>query len=147
MGEAAFPALEAIIADPKSRSEQVACALIVVRDAKGDRRRFVEPTVQRLADSTSDVRRYAVLALAMIGSDRDTAPVVALLSDEDVSVVYAAAKTLAAIGGRRDVVAMDVWLKTGNHREARGLRKDVKECRDALQKRLDEAAKNARDGG
>jgi hypothetical protein len=68
--------------------------------------------------------------------------VVALLSDEDIVVQDAAAKTLAAIGGRRDLVAFDAWLRAGTARKLPpDYLKDFREYRDALQKRLDEADK------
>jgi hypothetical protein len=61
-----------------------------------------------------------------------------------VPVVRSAARALVAVGGRREVVAMDVWLGGASHRGDDELRQYVKQCRDALKKRLDEAAKKAK---
>jgi hypothetical protein len=61
------------------------------------------------------------------------------LSDTDKVVVNGAAKALAAIGGPREVTAMDVWLLGGSHRDEAHLRQHVKNCRDKLKKRLDDA--------
>jgi HEAT repeat protein len=107
---------------------------------------FVEPRLAAVvAHSHPDVRRTAVILLGQIGSERDAARVVALLSDEEWTIPFAAAKALAAIGDRRAPAAMDVWLNSGLHRanaaEYEAQRKHVIKCRDELKERLDKAKK------
>ena len=135
-GESAFPMYEVILADPDTKPAQVARAFIVIRQVKADRRRFLEIAVSRLADPARAVRGEAVRLLGEIGSEQDTPPVVALLSDHEELVCFAAAKALAAIGGKRDVAAMDVWLRSGNHRDWPKYLAHVKRCRDDLEVRL-----------
>jgi hypothetical protein len=77
-----------------------------------------------------------------IGSAADGPAVVALLSDRR-EVAYAAAKTLAIIGGTRELEAMDAWLRGPSQRDDE-LRQHVKLCRDELKERLDKAAKKAK---
>ena len=135
-GESAFPAYEVILGDPKSTRDQVEGVLCMLAQVKADRSRFLGATVARLADPEWLVRVRAVTLLAEIGGEKDTPPVVALLSDEEESVCFVAAKTLAAIGGKRDLVAMDEWLRGGNHRDDARLIAHVKRCRDDLEVRL-----------
>ncbi|HEY7153802.1 MAG TPA: hypothetical protein VH575_07565 [Gemmataceae bacterium] len=139
MGEKAFPAYEAILSDPESDSYEIGGVLGVLCEVKADRRRFLNHAVSRLTDIDSSVRHNAVILLKQIGSAGEASPVVALLSDKDKVVVHYAAKTLTAIGGSNEVVAMDVWLRGVSHRGDGDLRKHVQKCRDALKKRLDEA--------
>ena len=142
MGEKAFPIYEAILADPKADDGDVGRLLLVIGEVKADRRRFIKYAVSRLTDAKFGVRLNAVLLLEDIGTVAEASPVVALLSDERVEIVYAAAKTLAAIGGPNEVVAMDVWLHVVSRRDDTNLRKRVQKCRDALKKRLDKACDN-----
>ena len=52
-------------------------------------------------------------------------------------VYYAAAETLAKIGGKRDMVAMDAFPRTGTaHRKDGKLLMHIKKCRDELENRL-----------
>lgn len=139
MGVAAFPAYEEILADPTSRGPSVARLFYILGQIKQDRRRFLPHAVKRLADQHPAVRGSAVELLGQIGTTGDASPVVALLSDAHAPVVHAAAKTLAAIGGEREVVAMDIWLLGPTRRDDGDLRRHVTQCRDQLRKRLDEA--------
>jgi hypothetical protein len=147
MGERAFPAFEAILADPESDPGHVARIFVVLMAVDADRRRFLDPTVMRLADPNDDVRSRAVRLLALIGSEKEAPSVVALLSDKEWTNAIAAAKTLAAIGDRRAVAAMDVWLKASGRQADRTedadaeLREYVAKYRDELKQRLDRAEK------
>jgi HEAT repeat protein len=143
MGEKAFPDYEAILSDPTADSNEVGRALFILCNVNADRRRFVKHALSRLTDAKSGVRLNAAALLGQIGTATDSSPVVALLSDEYVPVVRSAARTLVAIGSQREVVAMDVWLRGVSHRNDPELRQYVKQCRDALKKRLDEAPKKA----
>lgn len=138
MGEKAFPAYEAILSDPKAYDVEVCGVFGIIYEVKGDCRRFIKYALARFMDSDYGVRRCAVWILGAIGSAAEASPVVALLSDEEKIVAYAAAKTLVAIGGPNEVVAMDVWLRGVSHRDDRELREHVQKCRDALKKRLSE---------
>lgn len=137
LGKKAFPAYEAILRDTKSDPIHLVCVLNVVSVVPEDRSRFVEPTVLRLADPHRGVRYNATMLLGKIGSSRDALPVVALLADQQIENVYAAANTLAAIGDYRTVTAMDVWLVSGNRFDDAHLLAHVKKCRDELKARLD----------
>jgi hypothetical protein len=83
------------------------------------------------------VRWVAVQLLEQIGTNVEGSAVVALLSDAEKLVAYAAAKTLVAIGGPRELIAMDAWLLGVSHQDDRQLRLHVKKCRDRLAERLD----------
>ncbi len=71
-----------------------------------------------------------------IGSTKDAALIVERLSDSDKSIVYAASKTLAIIGGPREVVAMEAWLSGPVYAEDKQMRAQVKKSRDELSERL-----------
>ncbi len=75
--------------------------------------------------------------IAHIGSARDLAPAAMLLADPDVCVAYSAAETLTAIGDRRALFTFDVWVACHPGRDARGLREEFVEFREALRQRLD----------
>lgn len=137
----AFPAFEAILADPKS-ADEIANVLDALRQMKGDRGRFVTPAVRALAHSQLKVRVGAAELLGQIGSPKEASPLVALLSDADEAAVSAAARTLAAVGGPRELVAMDAWLLGVSHKDNRALRDRVTGFRDDLKARLDKAAKD-----
>lgn len=142
---AAFPLYARILDDPKEDSYIVEQTLWVLSKVNADRSRFLERAVAKLADAHPGVRLTAVELLAQIGSEQDAAPVVALLADEKWEVPFAAAKALAAIGDRRTLAAMDVWLNSGLHRanvaEYEAQRKHVAKCRDELKQRLEKAKK------
>ena len=141
MGERAFPELERILQDPAVDSMEIRRIFAVVSAVQADRRRFIEPAVARLADRDVAVRLSAVILLGRIGSRSDASPIVALLWDENVVVVNAAAKALSVIGGERELTALDIWIKSGNHRERIGFRQDVQQLRDALQRRVEDEKK------
>jgi hypothetical protein len=142
MGEKAFPAFKAILSDPEATTAEVGRILGTLCEVKADRGRFLNHAVRALAHKDSGARRAAVKLLEQIGTSAEASPVVALLSDghmvADKPIVYYAANTLAAIGGWREVVAMDAWLLGASHRDDAHLRRHVSECRDRLKKRLDE---------
>jgi HEAT repeat protein len=142
LGARALPAYEAILADPKSEPLELAGAMTYVSDIKADRKQFPDLAVALFTHEDPVVRREALRLLAEIGSERDTTPILAMLSDEENGVRHAAAKTLAKIGGKRDLVALDIWLKTGNYQGDPFHFQHVKECRNALEKRLKEAQKD-----
>lgn len=134
---AAFP-LYCRILDAKDEDRYlVVRTLYVLSQIKEDRSQFVDRALSRLAHSHPSVRRTAVELLAQIGSSRDAAPVVALLSDKEWTISFAAAKTLATIGDQRTLIAMDVWLNTNVYKDDEQLREHIIKCRDELKARLD----------
>jgi hypothetical protein len=135
-GDRLFPAYEVILSDPKSDAGVVCNALCTVSAIKTDRRCFLKLAAGRLTDSSSSIRRVALELLEEIGDDRDTAPVVTLLSDPDSGVRRRAARTLAKIGGWRDLEAMDAWLQNGDHLGDGDHVMKAKKCRDELEERL-----------
>lgn len=145
-GAAAFPAYEAILTDPKSESDEIAGVLIALASVGEVKGRFLSLVVPYLSHKDDAVRWPAVLLMKQIGTPEEGAILIALLSDENQFVRYAAAEALAATGGRRELTAMDAWLKTGAaFRDAHKYLQHVKECRDALEKRLKTTPKNLRD--
>ncbi len=140
-----YPNFERILAMRDVNRLEVSRMFIVLANVKGDRSRFLEPAVTKLSDSDNAIRRDSVGLLAEIGSERDTAPIVALLNDEEFTVGVAAAKALSTIGGPRELAALNIWLtvtKPENYsKEWQGsyesLRKNVIKSRDALKERLD----------
>lgn len=141
LGEKAFPAYVKILDRGGPFPSDISNIFYVLTQVKADRSRFLEYAINGLAHKNVSVRYNAVQLLAQIGCAKDTAPVVALLSDKQWEIPFAAAKTLAAIGDRRTVDAFDVWLQTdGIQREDRQLLEHVKKCREELKARLDKAA-------
>jgi len=139
-GDKLFPYYESIFRDATC-SDRVRCRLyIVLQTAKGDRSGFLKNAIADLIHKNGDVRSRAIECLSHIGSDKDAAPIVALLSDghtmESASVPYVAATALTAIGGLRELVAFDAWLIGGSHADNKYLRAHVKKCRDELAARL-----------
>lgn len=146
LGQKVFPALESILADPKSKPGDVARAFGLLNTMEMDRRRFLELAVGRLADPSSSVRWAALGLLKQIGTERDCAPVVVLLFDQDIAIRRSAAETLGVIGGKRELAVMDVWLRIGDHRSDGDLVRRVQEQRDLLKKRLNAEAKKLLEG-
>lgn len=145
MGTAAFPAFEVIVTDPKSDPLHVARAFGVLIAVDADRRRFIEPAVERLTDPDTSVRLGAAGLLCRVGSEADRLLVLPLLDDHDVIVRTGVAKDLAAGGGKRTLRALDVWLWVAEVRDH--VDPDhfvwVREQRDALAKRLKAAPPKA----
>jgi HEAT repeat protein len=140
-GERLFPAYERLLADKTKNIREVEGILGILRYVKADRSRFVDDAAEVLASPLSSWRRISLQLLADIGRERDASPVVALLSDEQYSVAYNAAETLAAIGGPRELVAFDIWLITNPRRKDEELRRHVAKCRAELKQRLEKVKK------
>ncbi len=144
-GEKLFPSFERILADRDANPTELTRLFIVLLAVKADRSRFLESTVAKLSHSDKSIRNVAVSLLGDIGSELDTAPIVALLADEEFTVGVAAAKAISTIGGPRELAALNIWLivtKPENYsKEWQGsyesLRKNVTKSRDALKARLD----------
>lgn len=147
LGDKAFPAYERILADPKVDNFEVVriFGILASVNMKGDRSRFLERAVAELASHDGLVRWSAVGLLAKIGSERDTSPIIALLSDDDFTTGIVAAAAVQAIGGPRDLVALDTWLRANSdkrftpeyRKQYEILREHVTKARDELKQRLD----------
>ena len=101
-----------------------------------DRSAFHKHAVEALEGDESYLRAGGIALLERIGSTKDAALIVERLSDSDKSIVYAASKTLAIIGGPREVVAMEAWLSGPVYAEDKQMRAQVKKSRDELSERL-----------
>lgn len=141
LGEKAFPIYLRILSSKVSEPLEVSRVFVVVAAVKGDRSQFLEPAIASLSHSDDSVRRNAATLIALIGSPRDSAPLVALLSDKEWTVSVAAVKAIAAIGDHRSLQAIDCWLNgsipTGSDRPEKELRKHVTKHRDELHLRLE----------
>jgi HEAT repeats len=141
LGDRAFPAYEEILSDPERRygSMLFARTCILISKVKADRRRFVPILVGRLTDANIGIRHSAVDVLGDIGDERDAGTLLPLLSDDSMTVRSFAAKSLAKIGGKRELEGMNAWLKDGKHPEDGNYSLNiVKKCRDELEQRLKE---------
>ncbi len=139
VGAAAFPAYEAIIADPRSGETEYGRIFWVLHDIPADRTRFIEPVIKSLTSRSEPLRRSAVRLLGKIGTEKEIAPIVALLSDEEISVVHEAAAALAAIGGERELVALEIWIRAAKAQKLDSLFiEGVSKPCDALKKRLED---------
>jgi hypothetical protein len=138
-GSVAFPAYEAILGDPASTPEEIGGVLGAISRAqvsKARKSRFHDLAVPYLAHKDSAVRQTAAALMREIGKPEDGSILVALLPDEFESVACLAAEALAKTGGRREVVAMDAWLRGAANRYDADFLEYVKKCRDELEKRL-----------
>lgn len=142
-GPAAFPLYHRILDAADDERWPALRTLVIPADPKmaGDRGPFLDRAVAFLAHRDPSVRRTAVELVGAVGGPGDAAPVVGLLWDEDLSTVLPAAKALAAVGDRRTVAAIEVWLKRGNHREDDDLRRRVENFQAELVERLKKEGK------
>ena len=142
-GEKAFPAFLQILTAKDVKPIETARIFNVLAKVKIDRSQFLEHAILGLSHEHVSVRGTAVQLIAQIGSARDIAPVVALLSDTEWTNSVAAAKTLATIGDKRALAAMDVWLNSATPRNSVAekanelLRTNLTKYRDELKARLD----------
>ena len=93
----------------------------------GDKR-AVEPLIEALRDSFSDVRYYAARALGEIRDSRVVEPLIEALRDEDYEVRGNAALALGKIGDKRAVEPLTKSLKNKD----RGVRMRATEALDRL---------------
>jgi len=121
-GEKAFPAYHRIIGAANASPILVERVFYILQSVKADQSGFVEPAMKWLGDSESGVRRQALKLLGQIGSRKETPPIVALMWDADRTIVRAAAETLAAICNDRDLMAVELWIKSDIHADGAVLR-------------------------
>jgi hypothetical protein len=137
MGDKMFPTYEKILATVQIRHEAKERIFLLIGEVKADRRQFIEPALNHLGSQNLPVKIAALELLAKIGTPAEAAAVVALLSSRDPKIASAAATTLVALGGPRELIAMDVWLNGGDHPNNVELRLHVKKSREALKQKLD----------
>lgn len=120
-GEKLYPRYQEVLDDPKRGDRSTSCVLSILwrvaQDAKlrpEVSKQFLGPALRHLGDEDHGVRISALGLLQVIGGERDTAPVAVMLLAERTEVRYAAAKTLAGIGGPADVVALDLVIKNAD---------------------------------
>jgi len=148
LGERVFPIFRAILVAKDVQDREISRMFGTLAEMKADRSQFLEHVIAGLSNESAGVRGAAVQLLAQIGSTRDTAPIVALLSDKEWTNSISAAKTLAAIGDRRALAAVDIWLNSSSPRQHDGdklseqLRKHVTKYRDELRQRLEKEKKS-----
>lgn len=135
-GEALRPAFEAIIADSNSDPVNVSGAFdaLVLIKARGPQ--YSRLAGLRLSDKSNSIRQSALAYLQHFGGTQDASKVVPFLSDPHYAIRKLAATTLAKIGGKPDLDAMDAWLKDGKHPADGDYMIHVKKCRDELEKRV-----------
>ena len=136
LGTSAYPEYLRILDDPMRTPVERARILGVASSIESDRSGFHRHAVEALDDDNSGVRYAGIALLQKIGSTRDAARIIARLSDTDKSNVYFAAKTLAIIGGPKEVVAMDAWLSGPVYANDKQLRAQVMKSRSELAERL-----------
>lgn len=145
-GEKMLPYMAFIIANEKSKSRTVLIALIFARDylTKYDCKSLVDPTVSRLMHENWEIKVYAMNLLSRIGDWNDTSPLVELMNDEKVA--KSAAWCLEKLGHKRDLFALDHWLRV-RASDAKGEKEEketfdfIKKARDELRERLEKEAK------
>ncbi len=140
--EKAFPALDKLLADPKTKPGDIRAILLRVKATDGERGVFVPRALACLSHDDVDVRIAALGLLQVIGTKTDTSPVVALLSDESQIVVDLACETLATIGGENDLIAMDIWFNYLIKKHADSAvpgQRFIQEQRNKLKSRIEKA--------
>ena len=138
-----LPAFYAILTDPGMDAEKVSGVFYALAntDARGEQ--WVQLAVLKLTDPDYQVRDGALYYIGLFATERDVAPVLALLSDPKRFVRFAAVQTLAKLGGKHELGELDLWLEKGTtHRKDGDYMRHVKECRDSIEKRLNEAPKD-----
>ena len=81
LGERVFPIFNLILVAKDVKPVELTRIFAALSQVKADRSQFLEHAVRGLAHESDNVRGAAVQLLAQIGSTRDAAPIVALLSD------------------------------------------------------------------
>ena len=132
----AFPNYLEILKDKNVTAKEQERILLLLTPIKADRKAFVRPTVELLSNKESKVRLAALKLLAEIGEPKNCAPVLVFLGVKDQATITQAAKTLAAIGNDKTVIAMNVYLANGNYNKGDKTEEIVRKYRDQLKARL-----------
>ncbi len=138
-----MPFLEDILDDPKCDYRHICRVFGTLCYLDADVTQFLDRAVTRLGDDERMVKISALKFIRTIGSQADAAPVVILLYDRHGEVRCAAAKTLVAIGGKRELAALDLVLKEpervfrNGHAVVNNQNMEFyQKCRDELEARL-----------
>jgi len=145
-GEKVLPYVAFILADSDSTDREVVRAFIFAREnlTQYDCKTLVEPTVSRLMHHNWEVKVYAMNLLVKIGSREDAAPLVELMHDEEKGVRMCASSCLAKLGGKRELLALEIWLRRKDAHKDEAF-DEVKKSRDALRTRLEDEEKKAKE--
>ena len=158
-GARAFPAYQAILADPASDVFDVVGVCIAIHSVKVDRRQFVHLLIRRVTDPDAlvhpgayregfeidvrtaiscrnHVRRSAIELLGEIGSEAETKHIREFLWHEDAGVQYAVLSTLGGIGCKHDLDAVNAWLCNPQPLRPNEFIRRVQKCRDEIDARL-----------
>lgn len=141
-GEKVLPYFAHILADEKRTNRQVVRAFIFTRNhlTEYDCKMLVEPAVGLFMHQDQQIRAEAVWLLRLIGNKQDAPSVTMMLDDEWMGARKSAAICLGMIGGKHELLALDLWIAR------KGAEKDeafdeVKKSRDKLRERLEKEAK------
>lgn len=137
---------EKILNDPKTDRFRLGRLYSVLAEAKIDHNRFLKPAFRDLQHKDPIMRGIAAHFLGKVGSPRETGPLLVLLSDSDISVVFAALYALGKIGDDRTIVALNLWQRFNNDpkdypKDQTSPWKTVNKVRDEIQARLDTTKK------
>jgi hypothetical protein len=144
LGERAFPTYESILSDPAVTAREAARIFGLLRDVKAERSRFAEYTGRWLTADEADASRQAAHLLSQIGNRSDASLLVALLWDQDGTIVGPVVTRLGAIGGGRELTALDIWarIKAEKLHADDDLRRHLQQARDAIQRRIEAEKKS-----
>jgi HEAT repeat protein len=136
-GEEVLPYIAQILTNPGSDRMLDRAFIFASKNlTQYDCKRLVEPTVSHLTHHNWEIRSDAVWLLRTIGSRADTPPVVAMLYDEDKGVRVCAAGCLEKLGGKRELLALDIWLRDPTRLKDEAC-DDVKKSQNALRTRVE----------
>ncbi len=146
--EEVLPYVENILADPESGTRALDRAFIFANKylTKYDCKTLVEPTVAHLKHHNWEIKAEAMMLLREIGRREDCPAVTVLLDAESHYNHIGAAMTLEKLGGRRELIALDLWLNqraadAKGDRNAKDTFEYVTKARDALRERLEKEEK------
>ena len=135
MGDLAFPAYEKLLNSKDTYVHRTVILFDLLYRLECDRSRFLETTIEHLQHKQSVVKIYAVNLMEKIGSANDTAPLIALLSDQYVH--SHALRALLIIGDKRTVSALGILIDNPEYQQRKYILDATIKTRDALQLRLE----------
>ena len=125
--------LELLESDETPRNTKACILAEVRRQNQIDRSSFILVCHDLLRSKNI---RGAMQLLAQIGTEYDTAPLHILLMDEADIIRIEACETIGKIGGKKDVIAIDLWLRSGQWHDDKYHKERVQKMRDELAAKL-----------
>lgn len=136
-GEEVLPYIAQILTDPVSdRALERAFIFANQNLTKYDCKRLVEPTVAHLTHHRWEIKAEAMMLLEKIGSRAECTPVAMLLYAENKHNRMGAASCLEKLGGKRELLALDLWLRDPTRLKDEAF-DEVKKSRNALRTRVE----------